>query len=62
MVRPNGRTTYELITGHKTKMLVVNVAQHVLWGLPRKKSGAGKIDCEWNDGIFLGLAGTSIEA
>ena len=62
VVRPNGRTTYELITGHKTKMLVVNFGQHVLWRLPRKKSGAGKLDSEWNDGIFLGLAGTSSEA
>ena len=62
MVGPNCRTTHELITGHKTKSLVVSVGQHVLWRLPRKKSGAGKLDSEWNDGIFLGLAGTSSEA
>ena len=29
-VRPNGRTTYELITGHQTKLLVVSFGQHVL--------------------------------
>ena len=46
VVRPNGRTTYELITGHQTKMIVVSLAQHVLWRLPRKKSGAGKLDGE----------------
>ena len=62
VVRPNGRTTYELITGHKTKMMVVSFGQHVLWRLPRKKSGAGKLDSEWLDGIFLGMAGTSNEA
>ena len=62
VVRPNGRTTYELITGHQTKMLVVGFGQHVLWRLPRKRSGAGKLDVEWYDGIFLGLAGTSSEA
>ena len=26
VVRPNGRTTYELITGHQTKMIVVSFA------------------------------------
>ena len=62
VVRPNGRTTYELIIGHKTKSLVVSFGQHVLWRLPRKKSGAGKFDSEWNDGIVLGLAGASSEA
>ena len=62
VVRPNGRNTYELINGHQTKMLRVSCGQQVLWRLPRKKSGAGKIDREWLDGIFLGLAGTSSEA
>ena len=61
-VRSNGRTTYELSTGHQTKLLVVNFVQHVLWRLPRKRSGAGTLDSEWMDGIFLGLAGTSSEA
>ena len=61
-VRPNWRTTYELITGHQTKMLVASFGQHVLWRLPRKRSGTGKLDSEWMDGIFLGLAGTSSEA
>ena len=61
-VRPNGRTTCELITSHQTKLLVVSFGQHVLWRLPRKRSGAGKLDSEWHDGIFLGLGGTSSEA
>ena len=61
-VRPNGRTAYARITGHQTKLLVVSFGQHVLWRLPRKTSGAGRLDSEWNDGIFLGLAGTSSEA
>ena len=58
-VRPNGRTTYELITGQQTKLLVVGFGQHVLWRLPRKSLGAGKLGSEWNNGIFLGLAVTS---
>ena len=62
VVRPNGRTTYELVTGHQMKIPLVSFGQHVLWRLPRKKSGAGKLDSEWLDGIFLGLAGTSSEA
>ena len=62
MVRPNGQTTYELATGRQTKLLMVSFCQHVLRRLPRKKSGAGKLDSEWLDGIFLGLAGTSSEA
>ena len=61
-VGPNGRTTYELIIGHQTKLLVVSFGQHVLWRLPRKRSGARKLDSEWMVGIFLGLAGTSSEA
>ena len=44
------------------KIPLVSFGQHVLWRLPRKKSGAGKLDSEWLDGIFLGLAGTSSEA
>ena len=43
-------------------MLVVSFGQHVLWRLPRKRLGAGKLDSEWMDGIFLGFAGTSSEA
>ena len=31
VARPDGRATYELITGHQTKMLVVSFGQHVLW-------------------------------
>ena len=27
-----------------------------------RKSGAGKLDSEWNDGIFFDLAGTPSEA
>ena len=41
---------------------MVSFDQHVLWRLPRKKPGAGKLDSEWLDGIFLCLAGTSSEA
>ena len=41
---------------------MVSFGQHVLWRLPRKRSGAVKLDSEWLDGIFLGLAGTSSEA
>ena len=37
VVRPNGRTTYEFITGHKTKSLVVSFGQHVFWRFPLKK-------------------------
>ena len=62
VVRPNGRTTYELITGHQTKLLVARFGNRVLWRLPRKKLGAGKLDSKWNDRIFLGLAGTSSKA
>ena len=62
MVRPSGRTTHELINGNQTNLLAVSFGQHVLWGLPRKRSGAGKLDSEWNDGIFLSLTGTSSEA
>ena len=46
VVGPNGGTTYELITGHQTRIMVVSFAQHVLWRLVRKKSGAGRIDSE----------------
>ena len=62
VVRPNGRTTYELVTGHQMKIPLVTFGQHVLWRLPRKRSGAGRLDSEWLDGIFLGLDGTSSEA
>ena len=43
------------------KIPMVSVGQHVLWRLPRKKSGVGKLDSEWLGGILLGLAGTSSE-
>ena len=34
----------------------------MFWRLPHKRSGAGRLDREWTEGIFLGVAGTSSEA
>ena len=60
-IRDNGRTSYEMVTGHKTKVPVVGFGEHILWRYPRSRNPSGKLISEWHDGIFLGLTGTSSE-
>ena len=61
-MRPNGRTTYQLITGHQAKLPIVSFGQHVLWRLPRRGLARANLTASGSTVIFLGLAGTSSEA
>ena len=56
-VTTTGRTPYELYTGHKARVPVAAFGERILWRVPRARSGAGKYDSEWDDGIFLGVSG-----
>ena len=41
-VRDSGRTSYELIIGHRTKNPVVAFGEHVLWRFLRSRNPKGK--------------------
>ena len=60
-VRSNGRTTYEMVTGHRTNVPIVCFGEIVLWRRKRKEAGAGKWDCEYREGAFLGLGATGVQ-
>ena len=59
-VTTTGRTPYELYTGHKSRTPVAAFGERILWRQPRARSGAGKFDSEWDDGVFLGISGVEV--
>ena len=54
-VRSSGRTSYEMVTGHRANVPIACFGMTILRRRKRKEAGSGKWDCEYTDGIFLGL-------
>ena len=55
-VQENGRTAYDLYTGHLAKVPRAAFAEKILWRAAGAVSGAGKYDSEWAEGIFVGIS------
>ena len=60
VVQPNGRSVYELSTGHRSKVPLAAFGEKLHWRAPRAVSGAGKFESEWEYGIFLGISGSEV--
>ena len=60
-LRGCGRTSYEIVTGHRTNSPIACFGETVLLRRNRKEVGSGKWDCEYQEGVFLGLGTAGVE-
>ena len=60
-VGADGKTGYERCKGRRARLLGMEYAETVLWKRRRKEGPLGKLSCMWEDGIFLGVKGTTGE-
>ena len=60
-VHTNGRTTYEMTTGHRCKMLVCGFGEKVHFKISTEKTRRNKMDTEWDVGYFVGLSPRTTE-
>ena len=56
-VQPNGRTAYEMYSGHRAKTPIAAFGERIMWRTPRAVSGRGKFQTEWEYGVFIGVSG-----
>ena len=57
----DGKTSYERIKGKKAKTFGFEFMEAVLWKRKPSGGGLGKLAIMWNDGVFLGVKGTTGE-
>ena len=57
----DGRTAYERIKGKKAKLHGMEFAEGVLWKRRREGGPLGKLTSMWEDGVFLGVKGSTGE-
>ena len=60
-IHSDGRTSYELSTGHRFKMSVCGFAEKVHFKTATDKNHRNKLDTDWNVGYFLGTTERSNE-
>jgi hypothetical protein len=60
-VGADGKTAYERSRGKVAKLVGVEFAEGVLWKRRREGGPLGKLTCMWEDGIFLGVKGSTGE-
>ena len=60
-VGKDGITAYERIKGKKAKLQGMEFAEGVLWKRRREGGPLGKLTCMWEDGVFLGVKGSTGE-
>ena len=60
-IQPNGRTSYEMMTGHKCKHFVVGFAEKVAFKISGLKTGQDKAESLWSEGYFLGVISRTTE-
>ena len=54
-VQSSGRTTYELMTGHRCKHLVIGFGEKVWFRLAKDSKDKHDYDSDWDEGYFLGV-------
>ena len=52
-VHPNGRTSYEMTTGHRCKQMVCGFGERVHFKTTSDKNRKNKMDTEWDVGYFV---------
>ena len=60
-VGTDGKTAYERAKGKKALIEGIEFGEGVLWKRKRKGGPLGKLTCMWEDGIYLGMKGTTGE-
>ena len=60
-VGKDGKTAYERCKGKKAKVMGVEFGEGVLWKRRPIGGHLGKLSCLWEDGIYLGMKGTTGE-
>ena len=61
-IRSHGRTVLEHVTGHRMKVPLGVFGEAVMWRQKRHPGALNKCDSEWSNGVYLGVAGLSVEA
>ena len=61
VMRENGRTAYESITGHRCRSPVVMFSETIMFRLAPDKSSRNKADSDWHVGIFVGIESRTSE-
>ena len=60
-VRNDGRTSYEDMTKHRVKHVVVGFGENVKFKVATYKQDQDTYDGEWDEGYFVGVASRSSE-
>ena len=60
-VGKDGKTAYERSRGKEAKIQGFEFGEGVLWKRRREGGPLGKLTCMWEDGVFLGVKGTTGE-
>ena len=60
-VHGNGRTNYEMVTGHRFKQQVCGFAEKVHFKVTVDKSQRSKMETDWGIGYYLGSSGRTLE-
>ena len=60
-VHPNGRTNYEMTTGHRCKQLTCGFGEKVHYKITPDKSRTNKMETDWGIGYYLGSSSRTIE-
>ena len=60
-VGADGKTGYERCKGRRARLPGMQFGEAVLWKRKREGGPLGKLACMWDDGIFLGVKGTTGE-
>ena len=60
-VGADGKTGYERCKGRRARLPGMEFGEAVLWKRKREGGPLGKLACMWEDGIFLGVKGTTGE-
>ena len=60
-VHSNGRTNYEMVTGHRFKQPVCGFAEKIHFKVTADKSHRSKMETDWGIGYYLGTNGRTLE-
>ena len=60
-ISKDGKTSYERLKGKRAKVLGIEFGEKVLWRRRPIGNALGKLSCMWEDGIYLGVKGTTGE-
>ena len=60
-VGKDGKTGYERCKGRAARLPAMEFGEGVMWKRRREGVPLGKLSCMWDDGIYLGIKGTTGE-